>query len=408
LARTRARQDRTATALPDLILLDWVMPGLSGDEVCRQLRATPRTRDVPIVMLTAARSGTSDIVCALESGANDYVAKPFVPEELRARVATILRADHLRRLAELERGRITAVNRLGGALFRARSDVDTILAAVAETLVGPLCDGCKVVMLEESKAPRTETRHRSTDAQQLLARIEMPQPTVATFERGDAAATDARPPSFAEYARTHGLCGLIVQAVPIRWNATAMAMLTRDVSGPFDAFDVATIVTCLEYAGLAIEVALHSESDRATTRFHEDMIGIVGHDLRSPLSAMSLGLQMLRDRMTDPTSERVISRLDSSARRMTGIVEQLLDVTRARIGHGIPINPEPTNLYALVGGVVDELRLADAAATFELVGTDVHGEWDRARLEQVVSNVASNATKYGRLGVRVRLTVSQS
>ena len=72
---------------PDLILLDLMLPGLDGIEVCRQIR---RESDVPIVMLTA-RTDTSDVVAGLEAGADDYVAKPFKPKELVARIRARLR-----------------------------------------------------------------------------------------------------------------------------------------------------------------------------------------------------------------------------------------------------------------------------------------------------------------------------
>jgi two-component system phosphate regulon response regulator PhoB len=75
---------------PDLILLDWMLPRLSGIEVCRQLRRNPETRAIPIVMLTA-RGEESDRIRGLESGADDYVTKPFSVAELVARVRAVLR-----------------------------------------------------------------------------------------------------------------------------------------------------------------------------------------------------------------------------------------------------------------------------------------------------------------------------
>jgi two-component system phosphate regulon response regulator PhoB len=77
-------------ALPDLILLDWMLPGMSGLECARRLRADPRTQSVPIIMLTA-RGEENDRVAGLESGADDYVTKPFSPRELVARIQAVLR-----------------------------------------------------------------------------------------------------------------------------------------------------------------------------------------------------------------------------------------------------------------------------------------------------------------------------
>jgi two-component system phosphate regulon response regulator PhoB len=79
-----------ANALPDLVLLDWMLPGLSGIEFARRLRADKRTRSIPIIMLTA-RSDEQDKLQGLETGADDYITKPFSPRELNARIKAVLR-----------------------------------------------------------------------------------------------------------------------------------------------------------------------------------------------------------------------------------------------------------------------------------------------------------------------------
>jgi two-component system, OmpR family, phosphate regulon response regulator PhoB len=90
-----------AERLPDLVLLDWMLPGTSGIEVCRQLRRKRETRSTPVIMLTA-RGEEADRVRGLDSGADDYVTKPFSPSELVARVRAVMRrarpatdAEHL-------------------------------------------------------------------------------------------------------------------------------------------------------------------------------------------------------------------------------------------------------------------------------------------------------------------------
>ena len=77
-------------ALPDLILLDWMLPGMSGVEFARRLRGEERTRTIPLIMLTA-RGEEQDKVMGLESGADDYITKPFSPRELVARIKAVLR-----------------------------------------------------------------------------------------------------------------------------------------------------------------------------------------------------------------------------------------------------------------------------------------------------------------------------
>jgi two-component system, OmpR family, phosphate regulon response regulator PhoB len=79
-----------AESLPDVILLDWMLPDEAGPSITRRLRADARTREVPIIMLTA-RAGEDDKIAGLESGADDYITKPFSPRELEARIQAVLR-----------------------------------------------------------------------------------------------------------------------------------------------------------------------------------------------------------------------------------------------------------------------------------------------------------------------------
>ncbi|MBZ0269890.1 response regulator [bacterium] len=82
--------DRIVEVAPDLVLLDLMLPGMDGLEVCRTLKQDPAARDIPVIMLTAKDEET-DIVLGLELGADDYVTKPFAPRELLARVKAVLR-----------------------------------------------------------------------------------------------------------------------------------------------------------------------------------------------------------------------------------------------------------------------------------------------------------------------------
>ena len=78
---------------PDLVILDWMLPDIAGIEICRQLKTRPKTRTLPVIMLTA-RGEEDDRVRGLESGADDYVVKPYSPSEMIARVQAVLRRSH--------------------------------------------------------------------------------------------------------------------------------------------------------------------------------------------------------------------------------------------------------------------------------------------------------------------------
>ena len=100
VARGDEADARLKEHLPDLIVLDWMLPGLSGIELCRRLRARPETRTLPIIMLTA-RGEESERVRGLATGADDYIVKPFSVPELIARVRALLRRASPERMANV-------------------------------------------------------------------------------------------------------------------------------------------------------------------------------------------------------------------------------------------------------------------------------------------------------------------
>ena len=99
VARGDEAELRLAENAPDLVILDWMLPGVSGIEVCRRLRQRTDTRNLPIIMLTA-RGEETDRIRGLDTGADDYVVKPFSVPELMARVRALLRRSRPERIAE--------------------------------------------------------------------------------------------------------------------------------------------------------------------------------------------------------------------------------------------------------------------------------------------------------------------
>ncbi len=125
-ADTRAAQEAIMARVPDLILLDWMLPGMSGLEFARRLRREEMTREVPIIMLTA-RGEENDRVGGLEAGVDDYVVKPFSTRELVARVKAVIR----RTQSETEQGTVE----LGG--LRIDGPAHRVFAADKPVPIGP-------------------------------------------------------------------------------------------------------------------------------------------------------------------------------------------------------------------------------------------------------------------------------
>jgi DNA-binding response OmpR family regulator len=114
--------DAVAAELPDLVLLDIQMPGMSGYDVCRRLRDDVATRFLPVVMITS--SDDSDRVTAIEAGADDFIQKPFNQQELLARVRSLVRIKHYHDTIESQAGELAALN----------SDLETRVAEQVEEL----------------------------------------------------------------------------------------------------------------------------------------------------------------------------------------------------------------------------------------------------------------------------------
>ncbi|TMJ36952.1 MAG: phosphate regulon transcriptional regulatory protein PhoB [Alphaproteobacteria bacterium] len=107
---------------PDLIVLDWMLPGISGIEVCRLLRSRPETREIPVIMLTA-RGEENERVRGLATGADDYIVKPFSVPELLARIKTILRRVNPDAIAERLKAGDIALDRRTRRVTRATRDI---------------------------------------------------------------------------------------------------------------------------------------------------------------------------------------------------------------------------------------------------------------------------------------------
>jgi signal transduction histidine kinase len=144
----------------------------------------------------------------------------------------------------------------------------------------------------------------------------------------------------------------------------------------------------------ALERRLRAESE-ANGRFQEVFLAILGHDLRNPLGSIDMAAAMLR-KSADDRTRRLLDRMMASSQRMTRMIEQILDLTRSRIGGGLEIQRQPGDLTEILSQVVDELRALYPSRLLEFrCPPSLQGSWDRDRLAQVFSNLVGNAIQYG-------------
>jgi two-component system, sensor histidine kinase and response regulator len=145
-----------------------------------------------------------------------------------------------------------------------------------------------------------------------------------------------------------------------------------------------------------------------TVRFSEMFVGILGHDLRNPLSAIMTAASTLERRADNERVARRAARILNSANRMGRMIDQILDFTRIRLGKGLPLACKRLDLAEICRQVVDEFEGGSAAGV--KVGTrgNALGVWDPDRLSQLISNLLGNAIEHGRRGLPVDIDIEGS
>jgi signal transduction histidine kinase len=151
---------------------------------------------------------------------------------------------------------------------------------------------------------------------------------------------------------------------------------------------------------------LREQQLQSTAEFRERMIGIIGHDLRTPLSSINLSAgRLLSQGRLNEVDSRLAARIVRSGLRIDRMIGQLVDFTRARLGGGFALRRTSTDLAQVCGDVIEELRIASSVEIELTLQGDVRGSWDGDRLEEVISNLAGNATDYATPGTVVTVAV---
>jgi signal transduction histidine kinase len=141
-------------------------------------------------------------------------------------------------------------------------------------------------------------------------------------------------------------------------------------------------------------------SERETAELREQFIAVLGHDLRTPLSAILTGAELLKRRSTDPATDKIVERVRSSAMRMAGLVDNVVDFTRGRMGSGLALELcQSADVHLMLDQVVDELRgvYPDRVIRSD-IARDIALRSDPQRLAQLLSNLLKNALVHGDSG----------
>jgi PAS domain S-box-containing protein len=362
-ARNGAQALQKATELvPDLILLDVMMPDMDGFEVCRRLRADVQLTQVPIIMVTALDDRDSR-VRGLEAGADDFVSKPFDWVALQARVRTITRLNRRRRLHSLE---------LQAERDRTRSILDALGEAVTVT--------------------------------DLKGTIQYVNPAAAAltgFSRKEMLGQEVR----GLWRDEHSLDDVYRQ---IESTAQAGQTWQGEVSSkrkdgtPFDAlltvaplFDPQAPNQLIGHVSVRRDITPLKEAERLKDRF----VSNVSHELSTPLSVIILladNLDTLYGHLDDDKRRKMIHDIQKHAKVLDDLIDGVLEASRLD-NERVSLERQEVNLSQLARQEVQEqLPLAQQKSqTLRAIGVEPLVVWGNSgQLRQVIRNLLNNAIKY--------------
>lgn len=361
---------------PDIVITDVMMPVMDGFELLVALRSDAQTRSLPIVMLSA-RAGEEARVEGIEAGADDYLVKPFSARELMARVGTQWalvqmrrQAERVRRLEAEQAWLDAALDRLPFPLFLA--DPDSGCVTYANRAANAIAGGTFPLNVPRSDYAK---HYRITDEHDRELPID--QLPAVRAARGEE-----------------------VEDEMLVWH-TAKDRIPLLVSAkllPAMSDHPATIVAAFQNVTELVKAI----------RARDEFLSIASHELKTPLTSLMMQVQFRQRALAAGDTSvfapaglaRMVAGDVRQVDRLTRLVDDMLDVSRISSGRFTLAIGESVDLTTVVRDVLERsaavLAAAGCSVAIDAPTSPVMGRWDRARLEQVVLNLLTNAMKYGR------------
>jgi sigma-B regulation protein RsbU (phosphoserine phosphatase) len=200
---------------------------------------------------------------------------------------------------------------------------------------------------------------------------------------------------------------MVLNAIRRERDGTVLHSVAAFIARDRDKYERELLLSRKKLEAAVIEAMQLQEQARDRALFAEQMVGIVSHDLRNPLSAISTGIQVLQMKGPSPDQSKVLELVARSTVRASNLIEDLLDFTAARIGTGLSVDLGPTDLHETAARAAEELSLAFPGRELKHVrnGTGIC-EADGKRLTQAIGNLVSNAMSYGSPASPITITSS--
>ncbi|HEY0139448.1 MAG TPA: ATP-binding protein [Thermoanaerobaculia bacterium] len=380
-----------------VILLDVQMPDLDGFETATLIRERDRSRDTPIIFLTALSRSETNVFRGYELGAVDYIFKPFHPEILRSKVNVFV---------ELFRKR-EAFKRQAQELSLLIRQNELILNAAAEGVFGVDLDG-NTTFVNPAAARmigRSQDEVKGTDIHALvhpavpgLVTCNLAQCRLYAVVHGEAIYDEIEEVFF----RTDGT------SFPVEYCSSPMRDNDASLLGSVITF---RDVTEKRAAALAAEAERRYREAEAQNKAKDNFLATLSHELRTPMTSILGWVQFLRSGHYDEEELReALGTIETSARLQARLIDDMLDVSRMILGK-FQVDLKPTRMSDIVEAALTTARPAaaerDVRLTWEIEDREALVVADSSRMQQVIGNLLSNAIKFTPSGRHVDLRVDR-
>ncbi len=426
--------------LPDLILLDILMPGIDGFEVCRLLKAKSETQHIPVIFLTAL-SETVNKVKGFEMGGIDYVTKPIEHRELLARIQTHLTlkkmsfslASQNEKLQQevYARTRVERQQALVGKItekIRDSLDETQILQTVTEELVKVLnTDSCQIELYDEKLTMATVVYEyikedtKEVPSEHLRYHGKVQQVIEPIYQQ----LLKKIPSQFVSISSNFNNVQYTKLACPIFENGASKGILgnlwlLKPSEAVFEELEVQLVQQVASQCAIAIRQARLYEASQQQVkeleklnRLKDDFLKTISHELRSPMSSMQLAMQTLEKLLQSeyphyksPKFARVLEIFTSSARRHNRLIENLLMLCYLDVKSEV-FTSELINLQIFIPEIIQSFSARTQQQKQNLV-IDLPEDLPllsshAASLEHIVVELLTNACKYTPAGETIGL-----
>jgi PAS domain S-box-containing protein len=381
-----------------VVLLDVQMPELDGFETAALVRQRERSRETPIIFLTALSRSETNVYRGYELGAVDYIFKPFNPDILRSKVNVFVQLFRQRE----------AIKRQAQELARLSRQTELILNSAAEGLFGVNLQGL-ATFVNPAAARMIGRRPPDVTGHEIHSLLHPTLPGVATCEiescRLNAAmhGENVRDQIEDTFFRDDG------SSFPVEFCASPM--YDDETREPLGSVITFRDVTERRAAARAAENERRYREAEAQNRAKDNFLATLSHELRTPMTSILGWVQFLRaGPATAEELEEALRMIETSARLQKHLIDDMLDVSRIVLGK-FQVDLRPTRLSEVVEAAVTTARPSAQQRDIRLVShidhTDDLVEADANRLQQVIGNILGNAIKFTDAGKEVDLRLER-